>query len=114
MLAKFPLSHGYATAFWDDSGSERQSAKLYAQPDIPAPGFEGVNEPRNREASGLTRRLIICCIAAIGFERVCERRSSWMRTRSGRDLPAFFQRACRKRVAALRAVDEMNVIRIDR
>jgi hypothetical protein len=37
-----------------------------------------------------------------------------MRTRSGRYLAAFFQRGCRQRVAALRAVDEMNVIRIDR
>ena len=55
-----------------------------------------------------------CCIAAIGFDRACGRRSSWMRARSGRDLAAFFQGACRKRVAALRAVDEMNVIRIDR
>lgn len=69
------------------------------------------------------------CIAAIGFDRAyqramtvrirrssisCESRSSWMRTRSGRYLAAFFQRACRKSVAALRAVDEMNVIRIDR
>ena len=73
-----------------------------------------------------------CCIAAIGFDRAYQRgqsqdlsdeeefdllsgrRSLWMRTRFGRDLAAFFQRACRKRVAALRAVDEMNVIRIDR
>ena len=57
-----------------------------------------------------------CCIAAIGFDRrtMSRRRSSWMRTRFGCDLAAFFQRACRKRVAALRAVDEMNVIRIDR
>jgi len=55
-----------------------------------------------------------CCIAAIEFDRSPGRRSLWMRTRFGRDLAAFFQRACRKRVAALRAVDEMNVIRIDR
>ena len=57
-----------------------------------------------------------CCIAAIGFDRAYHEgeRSSWMRTGSGRGLAAFFQRACRKRVAALGAVDEMNVIRIDR
>ena len=69
------------------------------------------------------------CIAAIGFDRAyqramtvrirrssisCESRSSCLRTRSGRYLAAFFQRACRQRVAALRAVDEMNVIRTNR
>ena len=76
-----------------------------------------------------------CCMAAIGFDLafqrgqrsvqydrqdqeefdlLSERRSPWMRTRFERERAAFFQRACRKRVAALRAVDEMNVIRIDR
>ena len=48
------------------------------------------------------------------FDLLSERRSPWMRTRFERERAAFFQRACRKRVAALRAVDEMNVIRIDR
>jgi len=68
------------------------------RPGVPAGKGQCLYDRRDQEALGL----------------VSERRSSWMRTRSGRDLAAFFQRACRKRVAALRAVDEMNVIRIDR
>jgi hypothetical protein len=36
-LRKFHLVADMQQLFGDDSGSERQSAKLYARPDIPAP-----------------------------------------------------------------------------